>query len=112
MIRYETPDHNGDTRRDINERFGQGHKTPSTKPPKMFRWFWEWFWEISAVRRHGDNGPDAITYGAIFEWAKATGTLITMRDIAILRQMDDAFISALNSEHKDQRERRENEKRM
>lgn len=79
--------------------------TPDLDPPDQFEWLWTWFWELSATRRQGPNGPDPISYADIEVWARLTGNQVLREEIAILRRMDEAFLSALTEEYREQRER-------
>jgi hypothetical protein len=79
--------------------------TPDLDPPDQFEWLWIWFWELSTTRRQGPNGPDPITYSDIEVWSRLTGNILLREEIAIIRQMDDAFLSSLTEEYREQRER-------
>lgn len=80
-------------------------KNPEIEPPDQFEWIWDWFWELSAVRRHGPNGPDPISFQDIAVWSQLTGSQVLREEIGVMRRMDTAFLSALNEEYQDQRER-------
>jgi hypothetical protein len=78
---------------------------PEIEPPEEYAWIWDWFWELSASRRQGQNGPDPITYQDIAIWLQVTGNRLLREEVTIIRAMDDAFVTALAQEHREQRER-------
>ena len=93
----------------MNARFDMDELNADLESPDQFEWIWDWFWELSSVRRHGPNGPDPISYHDIDVWACLTGNQIRREEIAIIRRMDDAFLSALSEEYREQREREKEE---
>jgi hypothetical protein len=80
-------------------------RNPDVEPPEEYAWIWDWFWQLSATRRQGQHGPDAITYHDIAIWSAMTGNQLLREEIAIIRAMDEAFVSALAREYREQRER-------
>ncbi|MFD2235942.1 phage tail assembly chaperone [Aureimonas populi] len=92
-------------RRQRDARFGRSH--PEVKWPVIGSHLLEWFWELSAARRQGMNGPDPIAFADIAAWVRLTGTIIRRDELTILRQMDAAYRSAVSEEHADARRRSE-----
>lgn len=70
-----------------------------------FAYLLEWFWDISAGRSHGFNGPNPLSMTEISNWSVLTGTVIRREEIAILRAMDGAFMSAITKEQLEASER-------
>ncbi|MGU3496346.1 hypothetical protein ACLBXM_20080 [Xanthobacteraceae bacterium A53D] len=65
----------------------------------------EWFWELSAARAQGFNGPCALSLTDIANWSQLTGEIVTREEVAILRQMDAAYLSACAEERRASEER-------
>ncbi len=70
---------------------------------------WDWFWDMSRDRHEGMNGPQPIGLAGIALWSQMTMTPVRPDEVAILRDMDDAYRSALAAESADQQRRREAE---
>lgn len=70
---------------------------------------WEWFWDMSRDRKWGEAGPDPIGLAGIRLWSEMTGTTIRPEEVEIIRDMDDAYRSALAIERADQQRRRKAE---
>lgn len=98
------------SRREMNERFGQGHLNPEVEPPEDGEHLWEWFWHLSGHRHQGMNGPQPLTYQDVETWSRMTGTLLLREEVLILMQMDTAFLNAVADEHEEQRKRAEADK--
>lgn len=96
------------SRRELNERFNVAHLNQDAEPPEDGEHIWSWFWGLSNKRHQGVNGPQPLTYPDIEAWSRATGTVVLREEIAILMQMDDAYLSAVAEEHKAQRAYAEN----
>lgn len=96
------------SRRKLYERFNVAHLNQDIEPPEDGEHIWSWFWELSNKRHQGMNGPQPLTYPDINMWSRMTGTILLREEIAILMQMDDAYIAAVADEHKAQRDYGEN----
>ncbi|MCG8445315.1 MAG: hypothetical protein MI753_06290, partial [Hyphomicrobiales bacterium] len=48
-----------------------------------------------------NDGPQRFSYTEIAAWLACTGTQITIGEMAILRQVDQAFCTAINQERAD-----------
>ena len=109
LVRYDTPDEDGETRRERNERFDCEDQNPEIEPPEDGKWLWDWFLELNACRSQGFSAPNAVTFPDLESWSRLTGNIIRREEIAIIRRMDDAFLAALAEEREEQRKRREAE---
>lgn len=90
------PDEKGETRRQRNERFGQGHLTPDEiHVDEDFTYLLEWFWDLNLARSMGFNGPNPISYSEIAHWSAMTGNIISRREVALIRKMDAAYVKAV-----------------
>lgn len=49
------------------------------------------------------NGPQPLTYAEIASWSRMTGEILLREELAILTDMDDAYLSALAEEREAQR---------
>lgn len=102
-VRYETPDENGETRRQRNARFNA--PTPDEPEiPDSAEHLCAWFWVLSARR---GQGPSALTYAEIGAWARLMGERPTVEEVRILMAMDDTWMTAMNGEIKAMHERRD-----
>lgn len=64
-------------------------------PPSDAAHIWEWFWELNPGRPMGAMGdPGALTYSEIDAWARLTLAAPEAWEIAAIRAMDAAFVSA------------------
>jgi hypothetical protein len=119
VVKYDTPGYElrgmggvkeTVSRREMNERFSQGHLNPEIEPPEDGEHLWEWFWHLSGHRHQGMNGPQPLTYQDLETWSRMTGTLLLREELSILMQMDTAFLNAVADEHEEQRKRAEADK--
>lgn len=94
------PDESGDTRRVRNQRFGMGHMNPAVFVNDQYQYLLDWFFELNAARSMGFNGPNPISYSEIAAWSSMTGAKPSADEIAILRQIDVAYIAAVADEAK------------
>lgn len=98
IVRYQTPNKDGETRWQRNIRFGQGDKNPLIEPPQTGEYIFEWFWELNSSRQSGFGGPLPLSYTEIAAWAAITGTIATRDEISIIRRLDSAYIAAVAAE--------------
>jgi hypothetical protein len=66
---------------------------------------WDWFWQLNARRCPGFDSMAPISYSDIYHWVTLTRTQITPDEIRMLIQLDDAYLQAISTERKEQRER-------
>lgn len=100
VVRYDTPDENGETRRVRNEKFGA--PSPELQVPDEAAHVWDWFWTLSARRR---SGPEAISYAEIGEWQRLAGMPVRPEEVEMLIQMDNAYLDEVGLEQRAQAER-------
>jgi hypothetical protein len=107
QVRYHTPDDDGVTRAERNAEFDMADLTPQIEPPEDGFHIWGWFWDLSACRSGGMNGPNPISYTELEAWARMTCTVLEPEEVDALRSMDRAFMQAYAREMADQQKRRE-----
>ena len=94
------------TRAEYNAAFGSSHETPDTpETPDAVIHVWPWWKQLDARRKPGFDSMEPITYGEIGTWSSLTRTQITPAEIGMLIQMDDAYLRAVATERKGQRDR-------
>lgn len=64
-----------------------------------------WFWDLNASRSQGFDGPLPLTFSELSAWREMTGEMPSREELSIIRQMDQAYLSALAKEREDQRAR-------
>lgn len=101
--RYNTPDSTGETRREINKRFGE--QSPPVDPPAAGAHLWNWYKDASRLRRTEQGYPQTLTATEWVSWAQITGNPVRHEEYQVLREMDEAFVGALCREINDQRQR-------
>lgn len=92
------PNKDGETRRQVNVRFKKAELNPTVKIEPAYQYLWAWFWEIDSQRSSGLNGPNALRYSDITDWAIGTGNLIRPEEAQVIRRIDAAYLSALAEE--------------
>jgi hypothetical protein len=96
-VRYTTPDINGETRAERNERFSV--PVPDIDVPEVGQYLWDWFEELSSgVNRIVDGRAQRCTWAEFHGWRELTGETVTPDEWAILRAMDLAYCGALQGE--------------
>lgn len=92
------------TRAEFNEAFGV--EVPDQPAiPDVAMHVWLWWQHLNSRRSPGFDGLSPISYSDIYHWSALTRTQITPDEIAMLIAIDDAYIRAVNTERKEQRER-------
>jgi hypothetical protein len=95
------PDEKGLTRRERNERFGQG-SSPAIDIPGAGDHLWEWYFQLSGrLRRVRDGVCEPIPPSEFMAWCEASGTIVNALEYAMLSAMDDAFCDEMNQELQD-----------
>lgn len=61
---------------------------------------WNWFFELNGGRQNGGFGPSPLSWGDMAAWAQLTATPLQPWHVQILRDMDNAYMSALAAQHK------------
>ena len=101
--RYNTPDAQGETRRQRNARFGE--HSPEPEYPERGRQLWGWYQQASKTRRFDQGQPQMLTPLEWKAWANITGQVIREEEFSVLIDMDAAYVSALKAELKAQWDR-------
>lgn len=110
-VRYEQPDEKGLSRRERAERFGQ-EAAPELDIPLAFNYVWVWYWAISGrLQRVADGVCRPIPPSEFLAWCRASGTIVSDVEYAMLSAMDDTFCKEMNSEIRDYRTRQEEERK-
>lgn len=104
-VRFDTLDEKGETRRDRNIRFFSPEMNRTAVIPRGCEHYVSWFWDLSSLRKWGEAGPEPVTPDLLMGWTALTGVKMSRQDVSILRQMDDAFRSAVARERKEQMDR-------
>lgn len=104
MVRQNFVDENGETRRQRLERFGL--PVPELDPlPDEVRYLPEWFWDLNSCRASGLNGPRPLSMTELSNWIALTGTLVRREEIAVIREMDAAYLAAVAREQEEMADR-------
>jgi hypothetical protein len=98
IVRYETKDEAGETRRQRNERFGFADRNPVIEPPEGAEHLLEWFMSLSERRSYGYSGPNPISFMDISAWCSLTGERPSREEVAAILKMDSAFLRASGEE--------------
>ncbi|WP_425373340.1 phage tail assembly chaperone [Pseudochrobactrum asaccharolyticum] len=99
-IRYDTPDHNGETRRQRYARVDE--PSPHIVIPLAGSYLWEWFFDLSNMRQEADKRISVADYDA---WSRLTGRGMKPFEFKILKAMDEAYISSFRGEIRDNQAR-------
>lgn len=62
-------------------------------PPEAGLLIWRAFLDLTRTRSWQKHGPDPITQQEIEAWCRLNRLPLTARHIAVIRQMDDAYVS-------------------
>lgn len=101
--RYDTPDRNGETRRERNERFGV--ESPRVRPPKHGQYLWAWYQDAAQTRRVDGGDYQLLTPLEWKAWAEMKGELVRQEEFAALMEMDRSYVFAWRREKNDQHAR-------
>lgn len=101
QIRYDTPDENGQTRRDRNTVFGQSSPLMIIEGQTARR-LWNWYDDLNkSIRRVRDGASEPIPPSEIVAWCNLTDNDLHFREYEVLREMDKAYCVEMNSELSD-----------
>lgn len=98
-VKYDTPDHNNETRRKRYTSFGMA--CPEASVSEELEYLLEWFWDLDLDRV--DNNP--ITRSDIQVWIEQTGNILWPEEIKIIKQLDQTYRTAMSRELDDIRKR-------
>ncbi|WP_035829794.1 phage tail assembly chaperone [Kaistia adipata] len=104
MVRQNFVDENGETRRQRLERFGLPVAEIELLPDEV-RYLPEWFWDLNSCRASGLNGPQPLSMTELSNWIVLTGTLVRREEIAVIREMDAAYLAAVAREQEEMADR-------
>lgn len=62
--------------------------------PEEALYLWAWFCELLSARHVGPGGPETIDFTEISSWARLTRRSPTPWEVDMLRDLDDAWLSA------------------
>lgn len=85
------------------ERFDRAALIEEPDIPEEGEHIWLWFWQLSRRRQQGVDGPQPLTYTEISECSRMTGEILLREEIAVITDMDDAYLDALAKEREAQR---------
>jgi hypothetical protein len=112
---YDIPDEKGETKRERNTRFGISSPglVDISDDPDCQRMV-ALFWQVSRLRTSNMGGPDPLMPQTILSWLQMKGDVLLREEMALLLDMDMAFLSAWRRERRKEqeaeKERREYEK--
>lgn len=95
-MRYETPNFDGETRRERNTRFGQ--PTPEAEPVVGGDYILSCFWEVSRYRDLSENGQQPLKPIDVLNWEQFTGNVLNRYERQIILDIDQAYLAALADE--------------
>jgi len=98
FIRYDTPDGEGQTRRERNQSFGMSHHSKDVNITFEARYLWDIFWQICNRHNQDDRGPLPMLAGDFFNEIHLSGNLINRKEADILLAMDAAYCTSLREE--------------
>ena len=92
QVKYDTPDHNNETRRKRYENFGMS--CPEVIVSEELEYLLDWFLDLNLDRV--ENNP--ITRNDIQVWIEQTGNILWPEEINILKQLDQVYRTAMSKE--------------
>jgi len=98
LVSLDFPDKDGDTAHKRAER--EGREPQHIDCPPEYDYLLDWFRSLSAARAEGFSGPCPISFRDIEAWASLTGEILLREEVAILRQMDAAYLDAISKAQK------------
>ena len=101
--RYNTPDRHGETRRQYNAKFGVD--SPGAVRPTGADHLLAWLKDAGRSRRWDQGLPQILSLTEWKAWAELSGVLVRPEEMAVLRDMDEAYINAVVREISEQRQR-------
>lgn len=102
LIQYDSPDDQGETRREYNARFNIPSPEYELHPDAQY--LLEVFEYLSNFRHSGMNGPEPILPGTVLEWCRATGTMLCHEEIEQIFKVDAVYRKAYRIEQERQAE--------
>ena len=91
-------------RAEYNTAFGVESPDSPTIPDAVIH-IWGWWWHLNSRRPPGYDSIPPLTYSEIQHWSALTRTQVTPTEIGIIMRVDDAYLQAVRTERKEQRDR-------
>ena len=96
VARYDTPDARGETRRQLNARFGFDAPDAAIRPADAV--LWRAFCEVA-------GSDDPLTAARLADWREMHGGRLCRDQVLALVQIDRAYRAAVAAERAEQRSR-------
>jgi hypothetical protein len=103
QAKYNTADKNGETRKERNARFGLTYT--AVQPPDSGAHLLEWLSDAGRGRRFDSGYPCSLSLTDWQAWAELSDIIVRQEELAVLRNMDEAYINAVCKELSAQRKR-------
>ena len=107
-VKYDTRDHNGQTRRERNQSAGWEAPDLECELPLETSYLLDWFFEISNVRHDCEK---RLQFSEIDAWSRLSGNNPTPYEFELITAMDEKFVEAFRSEMADNRTRQEEQQK-
>lgn len=88
-----------------------GVQTTPPDLPDALEHLWEWFLDLHGARQASSAGPLPFPYGAILDYAKATGKVIWTWEVKVLKAMDREYLAVIAESQAERRARKDREAR-
>lgn len=109
MVKYHTPDHNGETRTDYHKRFNQECNNQYTVP-EVGQYLWDWFWSLQSSFNHvRDSEPLVLTHCELKSWRDNMRIDVSPWEIECLIEMSKTWASAMAKEIKRSQDKQKEE---
>lgn len=93
------PNAKGQTRRERNEAFGQGHLSPDIEVPEDVLYLWEMFWQMIENEGRVIQGEAfPVSAGSLKAWAEINEHDLTQWEYATLADLSAEWARAINKE--------------
>lgn len=103
QAKYNTPDRHGESRKERNARFGLTYT--AVEQPSHGAHLLEWLGDAGRGRRYDNGYPCTLSLTEWLAWLELTGAGVRPEEMAVLRDMDEAYINAVCKELNAQRQR-------
>jgi hypothetical protein len=102
-IRYDSPDEEGETRRQFNDRFGID-SPEALEVDEQDEYLLDVFRHLSSIRDEGFNSVGPLLPSRIEEWCRVLGYRLLRDEILILLRLDTVYRNACAEEQERQNE--------
>lgn len=108
-VKYQTPDHNGETRADFHVRFNQPCDD-YYEVPECVDYIWDWFWDLQTPFNYVRDGePLTLTHFELKSWRENMQIDVSPWEIECLMDMSKSWASAMSVEIKRSQEKQRSE---